>query len=251
MTNQYFEQLSALRDGELDASEARFLLRRMEHDLSLVNSWAHYEVTACCLRGEHVLLLGDDFLHGVQTRLAQEAQAMPATGTHGQWAQASAGGDVVAAPARRWTHWVGGMAVAASVAAIALTSFPHMRPSGPAVAPAVVADAPAASTPSVTATAGQADAVLAAASTQPRIEDARIQALPITQAQLAAPYRLDVQPVSLQSGQRQGRLLQADPRLQGWLWVTPDGRMMVVQPHQQKQAEPRPNQAIAPMMPSP
>ena len=45
------QQLSALMDGELLADEARFLLRRLQHDHDLAGCWERWQLCGDVLRG--------------------------------------------------------------------------------------------------------------------------------------------------------------------------------------------------------
>ena len=45
------QQLSALMDGELLADEARFLLRRLQHDRDLAGCWERWQLCGDVLRG--------------------------------------------------------------------------------------------------------------------------------------------------------------------------------------------------------
>lgn len=48
--DNFNEQLSAMMDGELPEAEARFLLRRLEHDEELRGTWQRMHVAASCLK---------------------------------------------------------------------------------------------------------------------------------------------------------------------------------------------------------
>ncbi len=112
------EQLSAFMDGELPEAEARFLLRRLEHDAGLREAWARMQLGAQCLH----------------------AQAwQPVAAGFAERVAAGIGAEPAAAARRPLLRW----AVAASVAALALVMGPRMLQPTTAPAPAF-AEAPAA-----------------------------------------------------------------------------------------------------------
>ena len=123
------EQLSALMDGELPEEQARFLRRRLEHDVELRAAWSRLQLASSCLKGHRVL------------PMALDCAAVRA--------------DAVVASARRpWLRY----AVAASVAAFAVAIAPRfLDTSAPAdsgaaavatAAPAIPDDAAASVLPS-------------------------------------------------------------------------------------------------------
>jgi hypothetical protein len=102
MFEHHRQQLSALVDGELSADEARFLLRRLEHDGELLGCWDRWHFAGDVLRGRHDRLAAPGLVAGVAMAIAKE-QTAPTAGNH-----------------RRWLRWGGGAALAASTAMIAL-----------------------------------------------------------------------------------------------------------------------------------
>lgn len=101
------QQLSAMLDGGLAPDEARFLLRRLQHDQELAGNWERWQVYGDLMRGGVSQLLPADFSQRVVSALEAEAQqAQPAVAARG----ARTG----------WTRWAGGAALAASVAMAAL-----------------------------------------------------------------------------------------------------------------------------------
>jgi sigma-E factor negative regulatory protein RseA len=104
------DDLSALMDGELGTEPARFLLRRMEHDPELARTWSRWHLIRACLNGERhaadadpvrIAHAGASEEDAFSRRVLQAVQALP--------------------PARRrWARYLGGGAIAASVAAAAL-----------------------------------------------------------------------------------------------------------------------------------
>lgn len=173
------QQLSAMLDGALAPDQARFLLRRLQHDHELAGCWERWQIYGDLLRGSVPALLPVDFAQRVQTALAGQdgAESIAATGT---------------APRPRWGGWAGGAALAASVAVAALfvvqrapvepppadagvqlaTSAPaEPRPAVPArPAPA---PAPSAPEPSALDAAGAVAATALAAADAPRRAAAR------------------------------------------------------------------------------
>ncbi|MDQ0007854.1 sigma-E factor negative regulatory protein RseA [Luteibacter jiangsuensis] len=95
------EILSAGMDGELSREEIRFLLRRLEADPVLADTWARFHVARDGLRKQGAPLASGDFA----SRVMAAIEAEPST---------------VAAPRRRWLQWSAGGAIAASVAVAAL-----------------------------------------------------------------------------------------------------------------------------------
>lgn len=106
-----YEDLSALMDGELGAEPARFLLRRMEHEPELARAWSRWHLIRACMAdaqdSEHADPVrratadcnADDVF---ATRVMQAVHAQPAV------------------VRRHWARYLGGGAIAASVAAAAL-----------------------------------------------------------------------------------------------------------------------------------
>lgn len=123
-------QLSALLDGELPLDEARFLLRRLEHDDELGGCWERWQFCGDILRGQAGALLPGGFAQRVAAAVASDRGAATTTATGGH----------------RWLRWSGSAALAASVAVIALLL---VRQSPDAKAPA----APAAQVATTTAPA--------------------------------------------------------------------------------------------------
>lgn len=116
------QQLSALVDGELAPEEARFLLRRLQHDQDLAGSYERWQLCGQVMRGQ----LGRMAEPGFAAAVAAAVSAEPPL--------AAAAGD---GARRGWVRWGGGAAaLAASVAVVALFM-------GQAVDPAVDARQPA------------------------------------------------------------------------------------------------------------
>lgn len=151
------QQLSSLMDGELSLDEARFLLRRLEHDEALAGCNERWQLLGDVLRGQACAPAPTGFADRVQALVAAEPAPAPAA----------------AAPAPRerrtgWRRWGGGAALAASVAAIALFMTREELPGEvpPQVATTVIASEAALPVPAPTAPSAPsvaADAALAVA----------------------------------------------------------------------------------------
>ncbi len=128
-------QLSALLDGELSPHEARFLLRRLQHDPELAACWDRWNLCGDVLRGRVEVMASNGFSLGVIAALAAAPVSKPIKGV---------------ADSRR-LRWGGGAALAASVAMIALfLGRQSPNPGSPAMPPAqVVASTIVAPPPSV------------------------------------------------------------------------------------------------------
>jgi negative regulator of sigma E activity len=117
------QQLSAMLDGELSPDQAKFMLRRLQHDGELAACWDRWQVCGDMLRGHHHALLPSDFAARVARGIAEDARM-------------SAGPSAMAAdatPARR-LRWGGGAALAASVA-LAAVFAPRLFDQSPEPAP--------------------------------------------------------------------------------------------------------------------
>ena len=125
MSEQLREHLSALMDGELSPDQTRFLLRRIDHDVQLAQYWSRYQIIGSVMRREIVdVSLREDFSQIVLQSIAES----PRSGLVG---------------GSRVLRWVGGGAIAAAVAVVALVAT---RPGqlGPAHSMESVATVPAA-----------------------------------------------------------------------------------------------------------
>lgn len=117
------QQLSALIDGELSADEARFMLRRLEHDDALAGCHERWQMLGDVLRGQACAPAPVDFAARVRSAVVAEPapQVAPAQ-----------------APRQRrgLLRWGGSAALAASVAAVALfmtrEQLPEQAPAEPA-----------------------------------------------------------------------------------------------------------------------
>ena len=151
------QQLSAMMDGALAPDQARFLLRRLQHDTDLTACWERWQLAGDVLRGHADALLPRDFAQRVATAIAADA--------------------VLVAPAAaigrpRWLRLSGGAALAASVAVAALLVLRQPPDAGQGFASdpsRVVVAAPStpepteAATPSTRTAAKQTAATLATA----------------------------------------------------------------------------------------
>lgn len=159
-------QLSALLDGELHADEARFLLRRLQHDGELNAQWERWQLLGDALRGNALAPAPQGFAARVSVAVAREAEA--------RGSASRSRGTLL-----RW----GGGALAASVAAlavfVALPSHQSARDVAPQVAATPAVSVPAAAVP-------QAPTEVSV----PRIEAPAVAAAPRAIAQVAAPKRI-------------------------------------------------------------
>lgn len=183
------QQLSALIDGELSADEARFMLRRLEHDDALAGCHERWQLLGDVLRGQACAPAPADFASRVQTAVAAEPapQAAPAQETRER---------------RGWRRWGGSAALAASVAAIALfmtrEQLPDQAPADPAT-PVFASQAelppPAAAVPpSPSGAAVVADAALAVAAVPAAATAARRPSATRTQQAARSVAARSVQP---------------------------------------------------------
>ncbi len=135
------EQLSAMMDGALSADEARFLLRRMEHDDELADCWERWQFTGDALRGIAGRALPADFSRRVGRAIADDIALADAVE-----AQTLA---VAATPGTRrpLLRWGGGAALAASVALAALIGSRTLSSPDDVPLQVATASAPAAPVP--------------------------------------------------------------------------------------------------------
>ena len=124
MSDEIREQLSALMDGELPRDQVRFLLRRIDADTQLAQTWMRYQMAGGVLRRQAVPMpLRADFAEVLMQRV-------------------EAGQTRIGA---RLLRWAGGGAIAAAVAVIALVST--RPPTGVPEPAALVAAVSAAAAP--------------------------------------------------------------------------------------------------------
>ena len=133
------EQLSALMDGALPADETRFLLRRLQHDASLAESWERWRLSAEVMRGlAPAQRLPADFASRVAASLRDEAERdhelRHQEQLHGSIEKSVATGTHAMRPSA-WLRWGGSAAVAASLAVVAFMTQPTVVGS-----PATLAD---------------------------------------------------------------------------------------------------------------
>jgi sigma-E factor negative regulatory protein RseA len=129
------EQLSAAIDGELSAQELRFLLRRLDHDAALAQTWSRYQLAGDGVRRQVPPLASADFAARVMRAIERESAAGSSTSTP--------------ATRRHWLRWSAGGAIAASVAVAALLLVQPAGETGRIETAAV--DAPGAGTPAAPA----------------------------------------------------------------------------------------------------
>ena len=103
MSKETREHLSSLMDGEISREASRFLVRRLGSDEELCATWARYHVVRDCLRNQDDGFDADDLCARVNRAIEEEqVQTAPYR------------------PASRWLRPVAGMAIAASVALVAV-----------------------------------------------------------------------------------------------------------------------------------
>ncbi len=115
MTDQVKDQISALLDDELDARESGLLLVRLGKDSELTAVWERYNLIGDCIRGS----LPDRIIPGFADRVAE------AIGRNEAAEQV-----VHASRSKRWRP-AAGLAVAASVAMVALIALNSPRSPNP------------------------------------------------------------------------------------------------------------------------
>ncbi|WP_445514939.1 RseA family anti-sigma factor [Stenotrophomonas sp. 3(2025)] len=189
LDERHRQQLSALVDGELGADEARFLLRRMEHDPELAGCQERWQLLGDVMRGQASLLAPAGFSAAVAAAVAAEPAPL-------------------AEPKRQarrsgWRAWGGG-ALAASVAAVALFVGREQLQEAPPVdvaAPQVIASQaqlPPASEQPAAVTEASVDTAAMAVASVPAV------------AMAAASRRQDVRRASATRSQQAARVAQRD-----------------------------------------
>lgn len=133
MSQDIRESLSAGIDGELSREQLRFLLRRLDHDAALQDSWARYHIARDGLRRQLPAMASGGFSARVMAAIEQEAAPQIVRRNH-------------------WLRWSAGGAIAASVAAVALMVG---QPTGDAGHVATLAGQPSATVAQVAPASGK------------------------------------------------------------------------------------------------
>lgn len=113
MSKELREHLSCLMDGEISQETGRFLVRRLGADSELRDTWARYHLVRDCLRHQEGGYLGSGLCGRVQQALADETSPAATPGLTS--VRSKMGGSKAA-----WLKPVAGMAIAASVALMAV-----------------------------------------------------------------------------------------------------------------------------------
>ncbi len=99
MTEANMETLSAAMDGELSKEELRFLLRRLDHDASLLQVWSRYHVAGDGLRRQLPAVAGSHFATRVMQLIEDDPSASQTNPKHRDWLRLSVGGAIAASVA--------------------------------------------------------------------------------------------------------------------------------------------------------
>jgi sigma-E factor negative regulatory protein RseA len=129
MSEKLNEQLSALVDGELPGAEKEMLLTRLARDPELKRKWRTYHMISASLRNQLPEHTDQNLAERVGGMLEQEPPILAAT----------------AAGASRWPRVfkpLAGLAIAASVAVVAVLTMQQLRPSSTTDSTAIVASGP-------------------------------------------------------------------------------------------------------------
>ena len=105
MSEKTREHISSLMDGEISRETSRFLVRRLGSDEELCATWARYHLVRDCLRHHDSGLSGDDLCDRINRALDEEAPHSASRRFSTAWLKPAAG-----------------MAIAASVALMAVLS---------------------------------------------------------------------------------------------------------------------------------
>ena len=127
MKDSLNEQISALVDDELDATEQALLLRQLSRDEALRRQFARYQLVSDALKDSLPDRVDPEFHVRVQTALQDEAPLHATAATR---------------QLMRLYKPVAGLAIAASIAVVAVLSLQSVRQTSPDTTP-VVASAPA------------------------------------------------------------------------------------------------------------
>jgi sigma-E factor negative regulatory protein RseA len=118
------EKLSALVDNELDELEERRVFTALESDVALRRRWERYHLVRAALHQDVDVVVARDAAEQVARRI----QAEPST--------------AVSFQRHHVTRFLGTLAIAASVAAIAITGVQWVQQPAPAPLPALAANNP-------------------------------------------------------------------------------------------------------------
>jgi sigma-E factor negative regulatory protein RseA len=113
MSKETREHLSALVDGEISRETSRFLVRRLGTDSELRATWTRYHLVRDCLRHQDGSIAGDDLCARINRELENEQEITSSP-----------------VPPSRWLKPVAGMAIAASVALMAVFAVGPGLPGG-------------------------------------------------------------------------------------------------------------------------
>lgn len=192
------QQLSALVDAELAPDEARFLLRRLQHDTELSGRFERWQLAGDVLRGQVRRVAAVDLGERIAAAIASDAAA-------GVQPAAAAGGR-----GPSWTRWGGGgAALAASVAVVAMLVG---RPAAPDQVAAPVAAVAMQTLPSTEARLPVAPAVSSAPQREVAVAapPARQQARPVNRVR-PSPAVAAAEPATAVADAGGASALPADP----------------------------------------
>lgn len=108
------EKLSALLDGELEANELEQTVKQTAGELSMRETWGRYHLIRDAMRGQLDSLAPAGFADAISSRLQSEPSILAPRRRSGIRIKA--------------TRWVAGMAVAASVASVAIVGVRWVAP---------------------------------------------------------------------------------------------------------------------------
>jgi negative regulator of sigma E activity len=116
------QNLSSFMDGEVEKSAGSFLVRRLASDSSLRATWDRYHMIRDCLQQHDTQLVHTDLCSRVNLAIELEDQQQPVVSRH-----------------LAWIKPIAGIAIAASVALVAVfTVGPGQQDGAPGIAPAPV-----------------------------------------------------------------------------------------------------------------
>ena len=114
MSKETREHISSLMDGEISRETSRFLVRRLGADEELCATWARYHLVRDCLRHQDGDLVDADLCKRIGRALEDEAPKKASPGL-----------------SRAWLKSVSGLAIAASVAMMAIIMVGPNDPAAP------------------------------------------------------------------------------------------------------------------------